>query len=279
MADELINDAFTGVADPLSDTPVADEPVADEPTLAEPDAPGDDQPVGQDQDEAPAGDDNPLAGTPFKDVAAVVKGYKEIQKLVGNKDREISGIKQQLDSVLNTMLQLNGGQDPRTAPNTKIPQGEEFWQAMYKDPQALLTQIVKYVQEKYNKEHLDPRLTKVEGSMSQYQRGVRVQTFLQKHPDLKVSDEDDIVEVMDNNPWLKDREDGLDIAYRMVLGDRYRVDAQKKATAAAVDPAKKVAGLGGKKTTLPVSNRQKDPFDEVLDLDVQERETFKLGRK
>ena len=89
-----------------------------------------------------------------------------------------------------------------------------------------------------------------------------------------------MVEILNAKPWLKEQEGGLDMAYDAVLASKYRDGTARKEASDAVAGAKNVAGLGGKKTTLPSPAKPKgDIFDDVLELDKKERDLYQMGRK
>lgn len=274
MAQDPIQDAHTGENDPLSDpVDAGQDPVEPTPTEGE---------LGQDGNE-PTGESGEgvegevIAGTPFKNQTALVDGYKNIQRLVAQKDREMAILQKQLQAALAAIQSRTQPKVDDNAP--KLPVGEDFWKAFAQDPVALMQQIAKMQSEDFFKNQIDPRLGKVEGSMTGIQKANMVQNFLSAHPEFTVEDEAQVVDILEANPHLKEMENGIEIAYNQVLADRYRADFGKKAATNAVAGAKQVAGLGGKKTSLPVQAQNKDPFDSVMDLDASEREVFKMGRK
>ena len=267
-----------GEVDPLADTP--EDGQVDE----TPEPEGDDQPdVGQDLEEE-SGEDDPLAPlseTSFKDVKSLVDGYKNIQRLAQEKENYNRNLLRQVEILLkkaNEKREADAGQP--IAKEDKLPEGQAFWDALAADPAKLIRQIARAEQESFYKNTVDPRLGKVESGFSISQRQAVVNDFLSRHPKLAREDENQIVEILEANPWLKDRNDGIDIAYDRVLAGRYRESQSKNSTTKAVASAKKVAGLGGKKTSIPVPAKEdKDPFDEVLEMDREEQELYKLGRK
>lgn len=275
MADEFIQDAHEGGADPLEDALETGESGESGEILGGAEGTGDGN--GQ-PDEGNDPIQGALAGTPFKDVAGLSKSYKEIQRLVSSKDREIAELNRKLEMTASAIQQLYQKREDPQAAKGGLPEGDAFWKALADNPADLIRQIARMEHEALYKERIDPRLGKVEGSLGSYEKSNLVQSFLQKHPEFTVEDEALMVDILDANPQLKDMQNGLDIAYNQVLADRYRSSQQRNAAGAAVAGAKGIAGLGGKKTSLPAQAQRKDPFDDVLALDRDERETFKLGR-
>lgn len=279
LENDVIDDNYEGDSDPLADEPSADAADAgqtgEEPEPVEP----------ADSDQPDTGNDTPpdtgvpaeLAGTPFKTVDALVNSYKNIQRLVADKDNRLKEMEKRLDSTAASIQQFFG---KKGEPESQIPKGQDFWNALAKDPEALINMLIQHQQEKFYKEKVDPRLGQVEGTMSGYQRQRMVETFIAAHPEFTVEDEAQVVDVLDANPWMKERPDGIELAYNSILANRYRDGAKKTAGRQAVAGAKAVAGVAGKKTALPVGQQsEKDPFDEVLEEDKAARELFKLGRK
>ena len=291
LASEPLEDNYTGdpAGDPLTDAPAPEDnsqPVAQpgeggtDVTTGEPEVSGDPQ-------SQRSGDGN-IEGTPFKDQASLAKGYKDIQRLVAGKDRqlergqaEIAQLKQQLEVAIKTIQQVYGDKTKANVP--AIPQGDEFWRAFSKDPIALISQIIKeqagsLVQDPLNK--TGQRLDTLESKLTKAERRDLVNTFIADHPELTQEEEDEMVEILNAKPWLKEQEGGLDMAYDAVLASKYRSGTARKEASDAVAGAKNVAGLGGKKTTLPSPAKPKgDIFDDVLELDKKERDLYQMGRK
>jgi hypothetical protein len=275
-----VEDGFTGDQDPLSDTTEettesTPEAGASETTELPETEDGEVESEGQDPEGATA-----LAGTPFKTQAALVNGYKNIQRLAGAKDREIAQIKRQLEIAIDAIQKFSGkGAEPKKAEFT-VPQGDDFWKEMAKDPSGFITKMVQSEAEKLMEAKYGSKLQTLESGFGSIQNSNRVNEFVRLHPEFTQEDEDQMVELLDANPHLKQQADGLETAYDRVIAARYRASNAKAATAGAVAGAKSVAGLGGKKTSLPSSvKKEKDPFDEVLELDKQDRELYKLGKK
>lgn len=283
MANDVINDNF--VADNDTPDPLADVDASDVDTEQDL-TPQGDEPVGDQLDQSPEGDQDqpaaeaatrpgkPIQGTPFKDQAALVDGYKNLQRLVAAKDRDIVNLNKQVETIVAALT--GKGKQPA---KVVVPQGQEFWNAFAKDPNAVLQQLVQAQLDQILETRVDGRIGKIETSISAGEKREKVNDFMRTHTDLTQEDEDAMVEILDANPHLKDLPDGLELALDRVVASRYRASTKKSQTAAAVAGAKGVAGLGGKKTSLPSTSSSKDPFDEVLDLDKADRELYKLGKK
>lgn len=279
-APDVINDNFTpadGEGDPLADP---QETGGEQNVQTQDPATGD--PASQAGDGGAAGDPNavnPLEGTPFKDVAAVVQGYKDIQRLVANKDRENANLKRQVQMAIEavqrfTKEKVAGGQQP-----TGLDK-ETFWKRFSEDPMALFGELFGQHFDRFSQEKLEPRFGKLETASNSYGTRDMVRDFMMAHSDITPEDEDKIAEILDNNPFLKGSREGLELAYDSMAATKFRAESSKQATSTAVAGAKSVAGLGGKKTAVPASSAgQRDPFDDVLDLDKQERELYQMGKK
>jgi hypothetical protein len=294
-----VSDAYTGEAgdDPLQDSPSTTEGQDAQSQSSDPG--GDAAKAGDDsadagkstddaaqgdgdgeQDGAAAAEPTQIEGTPFKDQSALVKGYKEIQKLVANKDREIENLQRQVQAAVDA-VQAAFGKKPETDPQVpQLPEGQELWNAFAKDPGGT---IQKFVDAKLREvmQGIDPRLKGVEDRVGGYEQRVAVQQFMISHPEIDTEMEKEIADVLKANPDLIERKDlGLEIALNHVLAGRYRAGKRQASTDNAVAGAKSVAGVGGKKASVPAQKKEdQDIFDDVLRVDKEERELFNLGRK
>jgi len=270
-----MEDAFTGTNDPIG----AEAPEQDV-QATESAAPGGEQT--QVEGEAPpqaeaAQGTDPLKGTPFKDVGGLVKSYKEIQRLVSSKDQQISQLTEHLKQAITYIQSQRGGQQPQT-PQGPSPQGEQFWDAFAKDPVGVLNHLVEERAGQLLQSRLDQRLGPIQQTVGRYEIESEVGTFMRRHPEFSDKDEDEMMEVLQANPHLKEVPNRLEIAYDQMLAKRWRSDRARSSQQAAVSGAKGVAALGGKKSVVPAQG-PKDPFDDVLDLDKSQRELYNLGRK
>jgi hypothetical protein len=267
MPDDIQDALGTEEADPLSDPQEGGDGTADDQTPIDGQDGSEGEPEGQ-----------LIEGTPYKDQAALVTGYKEIQRLVSNKDRQIKQLTRQLDAAAQSIMKLHKPNSQQAA-TSQVPQGDEFWKAFSQDPIGMIEKIFMPQLEKFYSEKVDPRLAETGTSVSQLQRTNLVNGFLAGHPELTSEDEDAMVEILDKNPQLKEIPDGLEIAYDRVVAARSRATSRQSAAAGAVGKAKQVAGLAGKKTSLPAQKQQGDEFDDVLSLDKNEQALYSLGRK
>jgi len=221
-----------------------------------------------------------LSGTPFKSQAALVKGYKDLQRFTSSKDGEIKNLKRQLGIAIEAIQRFSGKSTPKQQEEFTLPQGDAFWQAMAKDPGSFLTKLVQSEAEKLMESKYGSKLQSLESTVGSQQLQVKVQSFVSSHPEFTQEDEDAMVSILEANPHLKDLPDGLEVVYDKVLAQKYRAGSKTARAASAVAGAKTVAGLGGKKTSLPSSAQKRgDPFDDVLALDRADKELYKLGKK
>jgi hypothetical protein len=273
MADEVIDDKAgnEGESDPLVDGADATSTGGDEQSTAEG---GTEEVTPNAQDGSQA--TGAIEGTPFKDQAALVEGYKNIQRLVATRDNEVANLKKQLNVAISAIQQAFGTK--QKGEQNELPKGEEFWKALSQDPVGLIKRIAALQTEELQSKY-EERIAQLEGKTGGFETNERVNSFLLNHPDFTSEEEDAMVEILEANPMLKQLPNGLDLVYDSVVANKYRSTQSKSATQDAVAGAKQVAGLGGKKTSIPTTPKQKDPFDEVLELDKGERELFRMGRK
>lgn len=256
MAEEVNEDAvFT------------DEGVPEEPQTAEAEAPAPEPEGETSEEEAPP---EFLKGTPFKTPDALVKSYKDIQRLVAAKDREIQQGKQYLIELAKKMMATRQAQ-PGTSKKDADP--AEFWPNFWTNPIQAIQQLAQQIADSAVQQRLGPVATNVQ----HLQNRAEVATFMSAHPELTPELEDAMTQVMQENPWLENVPNRLEIAYRLTLQQQGAVAQKKAASVAAVKDAKQAAGMGGKRSALSVSN-QGDEFDGVMDLHKTEKDLYRLGR-
>jgi hypothetical protein len=217
-----------------------------------------------------------IEGTPFKDQAALVEGYKNIQKLVSSKDGEMQRLQQQLQVAMQALQQMYGQPEKKEEPKLE---GEAFWQSLSKEPTTVIGQIAKKQAEELFKNQFGKDFTHMKEVIQNIQRQQVVNSFLSNHPDFTEQDEEAMVHILQANPQLQALPNALELVYDSVVAQRYRAESAKKSKDEALSGPKSVAGLGGKKTSLPSQSKDKDPFDDVLDLDKSERELYNFKSK
>lgn len=209
-----------------------------------------------------------LKGTSFKDVASLAQGYKNIQRLVASKDREIREISQKFNELLYYIQQSQQqrGQQPQEQP-------EDFWNRFTSKPKETMAELI----EARVQEALQKVVNPLQSDLGSLRNQSEVQTFLRAHPEFTEADEDAMVEILRQKPWLRNSPTRLEDAYEILHGRRARETRTRDANTNAVKDAKISAGLGGKKSAVPnLGNR--DEFDAVLEDDKAFRDLFKLGR-
>jgi hypothetical protein len=125
---------------------------------------------------------------------------------------------------------------------------------------------------------LNQRLGPIQQTVGKYEIESEVGSFIRQHPEFTEKDEDEMMEILQASPHLKEVPNRLEVAYNQLLATRYRSGQNRAGQQAAVSGAKGVASLGGKKSNIP-GQAQADPFDDVLALDKSQRELYNLGRK
>lgn len=270
-----MEDAFTGTNDPIgAEAPeqTGETQEASQPETPATQAEGEVQPqVGEQQ-----GTD-PLKGTPFKDVGGLVKSYKEIQRLVSSKDQQISQLTEHLKQAITYIQSQRGG--AQTQPQAgAVPQGDQFWDAFAKDPVGVLNNLVEERAGQLVQARLNQQLGPIQQTVGKYEIESEVGSFMRRHPEFSDKDEDEMMDILQANPQLKNVPNRLEVAYDQMLAKRWRSERARTSQQAAVSGAKGVAALGGKKSVVPAQG-PKDPFDDVLELDKSQRELYNLGRK
>jgi len=252
MADEqeVINDGFTGENDPLASDNTQGQVSTEEEV----------PPQEEGQETLTL-----IEGTPYKDQASLVEGYKNIQRMATKLQQENALLQKQLEAAAKA-IQQNFGKPPQE----QVPQGQAFWKAMSENPVA----VIQALAEKAFEKRYGQKFGSLESSLTSMQRQQRINQFISEHPGFSSDDESAMVQVFESRPHLKDLPDSLEIAYGIVQANKLRADSQRS----AVNNAKSIAGLGGKKTSLPAQVKKGDEFDDVLALDKEQNELFKLGR-
>lgn len=277
MAEELVN---TGVGSGASDADFGDAPSGETPGGPAPDTTTQTTPQGegeaQGQPPAEAGEaegqtpPDPLAGTPFRDVGAVVDAYKNIQRLVAAKDQRI----QQIEQLLYQMLQ---GQQGGGAKQPEPEQGVDpnAWVAQFaQDPVAAIQQLVQQNLNQILQKQLQPELSGIRQDVTQYKIDREVGDFVSRNPDVTEKDEYEILEVLKANPALAQLPDKLDIAWDRIQAKRAREQRQKTRQVDAVKDAKAAASIGGKPSVQQGVAQSGDEFDALLADDQSRRKLF-----
>ena len=266
-------------ADPLADpavgepaAPVVDGGTGDEPASgAEPTG----EPQSQTTPQEPS--QEVIPGTPFKNQEALIEGWKNIQRLVSSKDSEISILKRQLEQTAQFLQDFaGGGKKPSQAgPDSKYTK-ENIWQEFSKDPTAVMRSISEQVARELIDKQYGEKFNSWDSTLRGMQTESMVNKFIAGHPEFTAEDEDAVIKVLEQYPYLRQQPGGLEVAYNQVLADRYRAGETKQATTRAVADAKNIAGLGGKKSSLPRQQDTRDEFDDVLDQSKAEEELYKI---
>lgn len=214
-----------------------------------------------------------LKGTPFRTPDALVKSYKDIQRLVAAKDREIQQGKQYLIGLAKQMMATRRQQDDQGT-SKKEADPNAFWPDFWSNPIAAIQKLATEIAENAVKSHLP----NVEQNVEQLRNRAEVGDFLSRHPEFTPELETEMAQYMANNPWLQQVPDRLEIAYRLTMQARGQSAQARQQRQDAVKPVKQAAGMGGKRSTLP-PKQEGDEFDEILASHRAERELYKLGRQ
>ena len=205
---------------------------------------------------------DPLAGTPFRDVGAVVDAYKNIQRLVAAKDQRI----QQIEQLLYQTLQGQQGGGAQRQPEPEQGVDPNAWIAQFtQDPVAAIQQLVQQNLNQILQKQLQPELSGIRQDVSQYKIDREVGDFVSRNPEITEKDEYEILEVLKANPALAQLPDKLDIAWDRIQAKRARDQRQKTRQVDAVKDAKAVAGIGGKPSVQQGIAQSGDEFDALLD--------------
>lgn len=253
MVESIVEDAFDGNADPLGETTTETQPTESaEPTQT----PQDQQPP------AVEGKPTGLEGTPFKDVAGLVKSYKEIQRVVASRDKQLK----ELTAYVQDLMQK--GQPPKQEdPN-------EFWTKFANDPIGFLKSLF----EAQIQERISGAVNPLQNDIQAYKAEAEIAGFLKSHPEFTEADEAEVVNILQEKPHLMQMPDRFERAYDALIARRFRESQQKQGNANAVRDAKAAAGIGSKKSALAVK-KGGDEFDDVLTSDRDMRELYRMGRK
>lgn len=204
-------------------------------------------------------------GLPFKDVQALVKGYKDLQSRATRRDQEFVKLTETLKEVLPRLPQQKQ-QEVQENP-------EQFVREFVQNPRQVLNDLIKTALTTTLKETVEP----IQGQVRSLSGVVELQRFLENHPELEDGDENLIMEIMDKYPEIGQRQDRLEVWLKLLKDERPDLrDRMAKAKAGlekGASDAKKAASLGGKKSSTPGPS-QKDEFDELIDLWKDRRKFF-----
>jgi len=194
-------------------------------------------------------------GLPFKDITALVKGYKDLQSRATKRDQEytqMQGILTQIIPQLPKREQQEIAEDP-----------EAFVKSFVQNPKEVLNALIKQALTTSLKETVEP----LQGEVRGLSGNLELQKFLESHPELEEGDENLILDAMDRYPEFRGRRDRLDVWLKLVKDDhpevRERMKGRKTELEKGASDAKKAASLGGRKSSTPASS-QGDDFDDLV---------------
>jgi hypothetical protein len=222
--------------------------------------PGESPSTEEDQGKKEAQD---YGGLPFKDITALVKGYKDLQSRATKRDQEyatMQGILTQIVPQLPKKEQQEIAEDP-----------EAFVKSFVQNPKEVLNALIKQALTTSLKETVEP----LQGEVRGLSGNLELQQFLEKHPELDDGDENLLLDAMDRYPELRTRKDRLEQWLKLIKDDhpevRERMKGRKTELEKGASDAKKAASLGGRKSSTPAS--QGDDFDELVTM-WQDRQKF-----
>jgi hypothetical protein len=202
----------------------------------------------EDQGEKEAPD---FDGLPFKDITALVKGYKDLQSRATKRDQEFT----QMQGILTQILP----QLPKKDQQEIVEDPEAFVKSFVQNPKAVLNDLIKQA--------LTTAVEPLQGEVRGLSGNLELQQFLEKHPELDEGDENLLLDAMDRYPEFRGRRDRLEQWLKLVKDDhpevRERMKGRKTELEKGASDAKRAASLGGKKSSTPASS-QGDDFDELV---------------
>lgn len=207
-----------------------------------------------------------LKGTSFKKPEALVKSYKDIQRLVSSKDNQLREVNRQL-LLAKRYLQQLVQQRPQQG-ETK----EDFWARFWEKPEDPIGRIV------------DERVERAIGPLRQHADQGRIYSAIQEFKEglaedgiqVTKADEGDMAEIITANQWMQ----GLPPSTRLEIAwEKLQLKRQRESAATQQVDAAKASGALGSKTGAASHKKQpkKDEFDLVMGAADAERKLFGRG--
>ena len=207
---------------------------------------------GEEKKEAPNFD-----GLPFRDITALVKGYKDLQSRATKRDQEFT----QMQGILTQIIP----QLPKREQQEIAEDPEAFVRDFVQNPKAVLNDLIKQALTTSLKETVEP----LQGEVRGLSGNLELQKFLENHPELQDGDENLLLDAMDRYPEFRGRKDRLDVWLKLVKDDhpevRERMKGRKTELEKGASDAKKAASLGGRKSSTQASPKG-DDFDDLINL-------------
>lgn len=227
---------------------------------------GEPKPDAQAQQPDPTNDvPEDLRDTPFKSHAELKKAYKEQQRLVSRKDKEVQDLKQAAQQFVRNQVAAEQG---KPAKQVTQKEADAFLVKFIQDPNTTLQEKIDAIVESRVREALSPyeekqRVEKVDKMITD---------FSAEHKGL-INDADElaILRILDENPLLKKAPNPLKAAFNFLIAEdpegwAKRISDRKAAAERDASEVKAAAsGMGARRTSGTTQAKAKDEFDEVLE--------------
>lgn len=190
----------------------------------------------------------------FKNLNAVAKSYKEMQRRATKAEEERNFYRQMIEKGLDKSYDKSKENQSNTL------SGEEYLNLFYEKPfEALDT-------------YLTQRLEPVMSKMSQMEDVVELQQAIQKYPDM-LNYQDEIVATFDQYPELSLRPNALETVYLLVKGQNVKKDLAaerergKKEATRNIEQKRRamgISGRGGISTNKDISKMSVAELEKLL---------------
>lgn len=236
--------------------------------------------AGEAQEGADGGTEgDPLKETPYKTPADLVKGFKNLQRTVATKDREIAAMQGRLSELLNYVKTSRVAAKPKTEEDDEDPEqaNTRMIEMFTRNPKKFLAGLKAEMRQEILGE-ISPRLETVTRQTMEHKINSVADAFSSGAKDMPEAYQQRLVEIIaEQKEFLKraypgDPQAQLQHALNAMIAEdpegwtEYQRN-RKASLGRSLTDAKSAAGFGGKKSSVTTTgNKTGDEFDDALNL-------------
>jgi len=206
-----------------------------------------------------------FGGLPFKEISELVNAHKSLQGSYTKSRQELFNLQRQMEQITPILRQWQAEKQKAQTPQEKVDIPKFLETFIEKGPDALTPLIEKMVEARLGN-FQGQLLSPIQQELNQIRTNSSVDKFMATHPEVTDADEDAIIEIMQENPWLEQIQslpNRLEMAYNMLLRKEPQRFASRNANSAALNDMKSAASNVGTKSGSR-GRVGKDEFDDVL---------------
>lgn len=195
--------------------------------------------------------------TPFQDVGALIKGYKEIQAYNQRIMNEHQADRQKYAAMEQQAREQQAAMEEMQTQRDMQMDDETFNQLMRANPLQTQQRIVDFFVNKA----LQKERAKADSQVRQQEASNKVTRFLTKFPDQKIGKQvlGQVWGIMQRNPQLQNLENGFDLAYDVLKGRSAGVQIQDEVDK-RIEAQKNAQILSDGKTPTPKSLNENEEY-------------------